>query len=344
MKLVTLFVFIVSLANTVAARQDADLFALIGAGDADGLEQALAAGADPNERQPGGLRATPLMWVTGGDDPRLIDILLAAGAEVDLTDAMGDPAINWAAYYGHVAAIERLLDAGADTDLTGHGNAVEIVMRRGHQAALRLLLEHRGELPVRGDAETAFAEALAEGNITALDGLSTQIDLAAARDFAGRPAIQAAARNGAADSLRWLASRGYDVDRPDAIGFSALFEAAREGQAGAVAALIDAGADVNRVSQENALSLTPLHLAAIGGESATVSALLDAGADPDAQGLMGGTALMWAAFEGSQDAARILLERGANAELATEDGTIFAAIASQRGWTELLEFNALPSD
>lgn len=340
MKFAAFILFLVSVCGAASAQDDADLIALVGANDLAGLERALEAGADPDQRQVGGLQATPLMWATGIDNPRLIEALLAAGAAVDLVDAMGDPAINWAAYYGNVAAIELLLAAGADTFLTGHGNAVEIVMRRGHQDALRLLLQYRETLPERGEAELALDAALTAGDLADLEILASSIDIHAARDFAGRPVIQAAARSGAAGSIGWLSEQGYDIDAADDIGFTALFEAARDGQAEAVAALIAGGADVNHVSGENALSLTPLHLAAIGGDAETVELLLAAGADPDAQGTLGGTALMWAAFEGSREAARVLLEGGADAQLATQDGTTFGAIASQRGWTDM----AAPAD
>jgi ankyrin repeat protein len=321
-------------AGWASAQDDADLFALIGAKDVAGLEDALENGADPNRRQDGGLAATPLMWATGMDNPRLVAVLLEAGADVNTVDAMGDPAINWAAYYGHVGAIELLLEAGADTFLTGHGNAVEIVMRRGHQEALRVLLQHRGSLPNRSGIEVALEDALTSGDMDTLSALAGDMDINNARDFAGRPVIQSAARAGAADAIAWLASQDYDIDATDAIGFTALFEAARDGQSAAVAALIAAGADVNHLSDANALSLTTLHLAAIGGDVESVRLLLDAGADPDAQGRLGGTALMWAAFEGSREAAQLLIERGANAELATQDGTTFGAIATQRGWSE----------
>ncbi|MEJ8566561.1 ankyrin repeat domain-containing protein [Elongatibacter sediminis] len=314
-----------------------DLFALISASDVAGLEAALQSGVDPDQRQSEGLEATPLMWATGMDDPQLVALLIEAGATVDARDNLGDPAINWAAYYGNLPAIELLLAAGADTHLTGHGNAVEIVMRRGHQDALHVLLAHRGELPDRSAAEVALADALDGGNVAALDALVDEVDLPAMRDFAGRPVIQVAARAGATPAIEWLAARGYGIDTADAIGFTALFEAAREGHAETVSALIDAGADIHRAARPNGLSLTPLHLAAIGDHADVMSVLLAAGADTDVTGTIGATPLMWAVFEGSQAAARMLLEVGADAGLASSDGSTFITIAEQRGWDKLVD-------
>jgi uncharacterized protein len=329
------------------AQTDVDLFSLIGENDVAGIVDALEQGADPDQRQTTGLEATPLMWATGGADPAILAALISAGADVNVVDTMGDPAINWAAYYGNVAAIELLLAAGADTTLTGHGNAVEIVMRRGHQDALQIILSHQGRLAERAPDEMAIIDAIAADDMDTLNGQSDAIDvrgLRGLRDFAGRPALQVAARDDAANAIRWLVEAGADVDAVDSIGFTALFEAARDGQADAVTVLLELGADASLAAYENALSLTPLHMAATGDHAGIVTALIAAGADTDARGTMGGTALMWAVFEGSRDAARALLEGGADPSIATQDGSSFISIAEQRGWDDLVELAAARMD
>ncbi|GJL97152.1 MAG: hypothetical protein DHS20C06_09690 [Hyphobacterium sp.] len=322
--------------SVAIAQTETDLFALINEDDVAGIVAALDDGADPDQRQTTGLEATPLMWATGGADPAILAAVIAAGADVNTVDTMGDPAINWAAYYGNIPAIELLLAAGADTSLTGHGNAVEIVLRRGHQDALQIILEHQGALAERTPDASAIVAALVTDDVEMLDGHADGPDVSTLQDFAGRPALQAAARAGAVNAIRWLAGQGADVDAVDAIGFTALFEAARDGQTEAVTALLDLGADANLHAYENALTLTALHMAATGDHADIVAALIAAGADMDVQGTMGGTPLMWAAFEGSQDSARVLLEHGADPTLASNDGSTFIAIARQRGWDELV--------
>lgn len=307
----------------------------IRAGDVATLADALAAGADPNARQDEGLNATVLMLAASNPDPAMVDLLLAAGAEVNTPDLMGDPAINWAAYYGHDRVVARLLDAGADIDLVGHGNALQIVMRRGHDAAIAELLDHTGQLPDRSARERALEAALMAGDVAAIERLVVGMDLAGARDWAGRPVLQAAARADRAESLAALIAAGADVDATDAIGFTALFEAARDGQASAVAALIELGADVSHVSDDTSLSLTPVHLAAIGGNPACVEALLAAGADPDVYGKTGATPLLWAAFEGQRESVRALIEGGADPFLATPDGTTVRDAAEFFEWADI---------
>jgi ankyrin repeat protein len=48
--------------------------------------------------------------------------------------------------------------------------------------------------------------------------------------------------------------------------------------------------------------------------------LLDKGANVNAQNRSGGTPLMWSAVYGHDDAARLLLSRGADASLKDSDG------------------------
>ncbi|HAQ36752.1 MAG: hypothetical protein CMF74_09540 [Maricaulis sp.] len=336
-RLTSLLAAIILLTGTATAQDEApDLFALISDRDMAGLEAAIAAGADVNQRQSAGLEATPLMWSTGRE-AEFTRVLLDAGAEVNVRDAMGDPAINWAAYYGNTDAVALLLAAGAETELTGHGNAAEIVMRRGHSAALALILDHRGASPDRSAAEAALEAAALRGDAATIAALSRHVEVASARDWAGRPVLQAAARANQVEAIAALINAGAPVDGADAIGFTALIEASRDGALEAVEALIAAGADVNHVSGENALSLTPLHLAAIGDNADIVALLLDAGADREPVGVMGATPLLWAIFEGAQAAALALATAGAEGNARVGEGPTALEMTEQLGWTQVAE-------
>jgi uncharacterized protein len=82
--------------------------------------------------------------------------------------------------------------------------------------------------------------------------------------------------------------------------------------AATVAALVDAGADVN-ARFRGPHGETPLHWAASSGDVEVLDALLDAGADIEAPGavIAGGTPLADATAFGQWNAARRLVERGA---------------------------------
>ena len=120
-----------------------------------------------------------------------------------------------------------------------------------------------------------------------------------------------AAMAGDAAEVRTLVSDGADVNAPQGDGMTALHWAARHGDEGLAAFLIDAGADV--AAQTRIGAYTPLHLAAEAGAGPVVALLLEAGAaaDQSTVGVGGATPLHFAAAAGTVDGVEALLRHGA---------------------------------
>jgi ankyrin repeat protein len=279
----------------------------------------LEKGADVNATYNDYMNANALMLTVQRKDMRAAKALLEHGADVNFRDSNGDPAINWAAYYGYVEFSRLFLANGASTKLVGHGNAREIAMRRGHQPLIALLASHDG-VAIPSPDTASLVDAVKAGDLDTVKDLLAMGIRATRLDATGRPIIAAAARQGDADILEALISAGATVDQTDGIGFTPLMEAAREGKITAVKLLLEAGADANHKSTDNALSLRPLHLAAIGGNAEIITMLVEAGADLDALGREKGTPLFWGLGEGKTDAAAKLLELGANPHIQSNYG------------------------
>jgi ankyrin repeat protein len=105
-------------------------------------------------------------------------------------------------------------------------------------------------------------------------------------------------------------------------GFTALHLAIFGGQEEAARLLLERGADPNALSTNEAVRVPPLGTAAFVRSVPLARLLLDSGAEVNGRGEGGFTALHSAAQNGDEDLARLLLERGADRSLATEDGKL----------------------
>ena len=184
--------------------------------------------------------------------------------------------------------------------------------------------------------------------------------LAAATDEQGLPAVRVALyhhQRGALDALleaepaladpdvaaigdvaelqRRLARDPELVRRRTPDGFTPLHYAAFFGGPAAVAALLEAGADPNAVT-DNPMRLRPLHSAAAARDAESARLLLEAGADPDAQQSGGFTALQAAAQHDDAELAALLLRHGADPAIRTDEGADAVEIARRQGSNAVL--------
>jgi ankyrin repeat protein len=106
---------------------------------------------------------------------------------------------------------------------------------------------------------------------------------------------------------------------------SNLMKVARIGDYLAVDRSLDKGADPNCRDKDG---LTPLIWAAIQGHEEVATLLLQRGGDVEARNNNGDTALMWASVMGHKGVVELLLDRGANADLAEAGSGVTALMAA----------------
>ena len=138
-----------------------------------------------------------------------------------------------------------------------------------------------------------------------------------------------ACKNGQKGVAQTLLSNGdVDVNKRDAMGFTALHYACQKGARDLVSLLLASGADASACSND---STTPLHMCSRSGNKDVIRMLLDAGADVNATDRNGRTPIMGMASEGKTDAAKMLLENGADPTMADNDGHTVMDIATSKG-------------
>jgi outer membrane protein assembly factor BamB len=142
-----------------------------------------------------------------------------------------------------------------------------------------------------------------------------------------RESLWAAVRNGDAKALKALLDKGADVNAKNEIGITALWIAAGKGKPELVELLLRAGADIN--ARDGIWYETPLSQAVAEGQAEAVAALLRAGAkDVDA-------AVVRAAAGGKFPVLRAVLDNGKPRQDAL-DAALFATAADNKEVREAL--------
>ncbi len=213
----------------------------------------LAAGAEPNLLSDGddglGYGMSALMFVANSffasnRDP-IVQLLIEAGADVDLQGEDGKTAMMYAALAGsgYRTCVEILIAAGADLDLRdncGH-TALTKVAAAENYPMFNLLLQAGAS--TKGLESIQLIQAARSGNVDRVKSLLSTNDLNLNLDRGD--AIGSAAVAGHTEIVELLIQAGAKLDLSDRSGFTPLASAAYAGYAAIVELLLDAGADLH---------------------------------------------------------------------------------------------------
>lgn len=191
---------------------------------------------------------TPLMNAVALDNGPMVQTLLDIGADIDAVQRQGRTAVQVAAYYGHLKALQALISGGANLDIMDHEEYTPLrcAIEWKHPEAAMLLLQHRVRI-----------------NTTFTDHEHTSLHLAVSSQYT--------------EVIEALLKKGADVEAFDADGDPPLQWAVHKGDLNSVKVLLRYGAQINR--QNPSSGETVLHWAVKCGHISVTELLLANGAD-----------------------------------------------------------------
>jgi uncharacterized protein len=250
-------------------------------------------------------KPSPLIQAVQDGRADVVKSLLEKAVDVNASAADGTTALHWAAQVGNDAIAKLLLDARATVDQPNRYGVRPLLLasESGSFAVIKLLLDR--------NADPNGANPASE------------------------TPLMLASRSGSVESVRLLLARGADVNARETLrGQTALMWAAAEGHEEVIEALIAGGADVSaaargpqakvqsrdvyfKPTRSNRLdAFTPLLFAVQQGRIAAARTLLRHGAWVNESAPDGTSALVLAIANGHYELASILLDEGADPNLA----------------------------
>ncbi len=336
--------------------------------DATGVRGLLKGGADVNAAQSDGM--TALHWAALNGDLATMDLLLTAGATREsLTRVGAYTPLHLASQRGHAAAVARLLDAGAKVaPFTATGvQALHLAAQAGDVAAVKALLDKGADIDAtdktHGRTAAVFAVSKDRREVLSLlasRGARFQLTTTVI-DYRERAAADKTARETRDKVMSATTGRkidsSFDPDPPPPGTAPNNVSGARAGgipvDPGAQASVARAGnvggggpgdpnegrrggggtrppSDIEQIGKQG--GFTALHYAARDGFAAAATTMLDAGLDVNVPSAGDHTTPMTVALiNGQYDLALMLLKRGANPNLANDDGVtpLFATLNNE---------------
>ncbi len=300
----------------------------------------LARGANINSKNENG--ETALIMAASRGHLGAVRELLDKGADINARDnklikdeatkenkIIGLTSLILAAKKGHLNIVKELLDRGADIkekSIAYEQTALIEAAYEGHLNVVKELLARGADIESKDiNVRTALSIAALSGNLDVVKELLDRGADKEAKDKYGRTALIYAALSGNLDVVKELLARGADINSKDGQKFTALHCAASKGHSELSMHLLTIEGQENLVkSVDNDFGYQLLGFAARGGAIGLMNHLLDNFKDIDinyrSEKNFQQTALQTAIGCNQFEAARLLIDRGADINIPDIDG------------------------
>jgi len=309
-------------------------------GNLDAVRRLIQLKADVNGAQGDG--STALHWAAQKDDVELAKLLLASGANVKATTRLGAATpLFMACHNGNAPMIELLIKSGSDPNSVDEHGTTPLMMAAaaGNPDAVKVLIAHGADVNARegvhGQTALMFAAALGRADairVLAANGADPGITSKAAK-APQVPSLFGQLQNGAAKPADRPAPAGNDKAQLDALATSMGFKSAEYRAGGPEAQSLQAAV------QKLTAKVDELEKKIPGAAKPEDDGMFRPPRERGATEIGGMTALLFAARDGHLDAARALIEAGADVNQASAgDKSTPIVMAAANGHFDLTKF------
>jgi len=275
------------------------------------IEFLIERGANVNALQ-GESRWTPLHSACSQGRPKIAEVLIKHGANIEAKDRSGQTPLHYAIENEHLDTVRALAAKGVDvTSAQGYGSPLlHYAVWNDDLEIVKLCMDHGADFNAKDQAGwTAFRYAVSSGSRRVFEFFVSK--------GANASKFHTAAWLGDLTRVKGFVEQGADVNEKDEeLGWTPLHWAAFTGPQDVIEFLIARGANVNA---RDAWDDTPLHRAAAAGQKESVELFLAKGAKVNAEGESGKTPLHDAARKGHEEVVGVLIAGGA--DLNARDGS-----------------------
>lgn len=230
----------------------------------------------------------PLHLAAANDNVEIIDLLVPELNTTDINATTHElaetfTALHFASLYGNAAAVERLLELGADANnnLNPTGRTpLFLAAVSNDTSTVWLLLQHNASCALDDRTDrTALHVPIAAGNLAMFELLlEAHCDIRSRLPNDETPLLLAA-RLDRPEYIELLLAHGADIEETLPNGDTPLIVAAKRNSVNAARVLLQHGASLTAVNQR---TLGVLHAAARAGHAEMIELLAQRGADPTA--------------------------------------------------------------
>jgi ankyrin repeat protein len=249
-------------------------------------------------------------------DVSVVRQLLASGADVNAADAEGTTPLHWAVWADHDPTVQELLRARASATVANafRVTPLAIAAAYGNPVIVRRLLEAGAKADdVDASGQTLLMSAVRSGNIETVRLL---IDAGAPVDAAEpqlrHTALMWAARTDNGAIVKLLVQRGAAVEGRTRVGAKPAVRPPGAGGGSHGVGIVRSGVPTEGEQAPTTGGMTALLFAAREGATDAARALIEAGADLNAPDPNDMTPLMMAITNGQIGVAQLLVEKGAD--------------------------------